>query len=188
MRVDELVAGVKADVAASLYGDDLQMLGDKAKEIERVLREIPGGADVKVDYLANMSTITILPRRDRLAQYGMTAQEVMEVVESLGGLPVGVVFEGRARVPVVLRLPEPWREDPARIQQLPVGRVGRQASSVGGGCRHSHRRDASGGRARCESPTHRHICELPRARCRQFRHRGAGCRRSDGSSCPRAMN
>ena len=50
MRVDELVAGVKADVAVSLYGDDLQILGDKAKEIEPVLRQIPGGADVKVDY------------------------------------------------------------------------------------------------------------------------------------------
>jgi cobalt-zinc-cadmium resistance protein CzcA len=124
MRVDELVAGVKADVAASLYGDDLQVLAEKAKEIERVLREIPGGVDVKVDYLANMSTITVLPRRDRLAQYGVTAREVMDVVESLGGSRVGVVFEGRARVPVVLRLPEPWREDPARIAQLPVGRVG----------------------------------------------------------------
>jgi cobalt-zinc-cadmium resistance protein CzcA len=124
MRVDELVAGVKADVAASLYGDDLQVLAEKAKEIERVLREIPGGVDVKVDYLANMSTITVLPRRDRLAQYGVTAREVMDVVESLGGSRVGVVFEGRARVPVVLRLPEPWREDLARIAQLPVGRVG----------------------------------------------------------------
>jgi cobalt-zinc-cadmium resistance protein CzcA len=123
MRVDELVAGVKADVAVSIYGDDLQLLGEKAKEIERVLRVIPGGTDVKVDYLANLSTITILPRRDRLAQYGMTAGEVMEVVESLGGLRVGVVYEGRARVPVVLRLPESWRDDPARIEQLPVGRV-----------------------------------------------------------------
>jgi cobalt-zinc-cadmium resistance protein CzcA len=51
----------------------------------------------------------------------------MEVVESIGGLPVGVVFEGRARVPVTLRLPEPWRLDPSRIQRLPVGRVGGKA-------------------------------------------------------------
>jgi cobalt-zinc-cadmium resistance protein CzcA len=124
MRVDELVAGVKADVAVSIYGDDLHLLGEKAKEIERVLRAVPGGVDVKADYQANLSTVTIVPRRDRLAQYGLTAQEVMEVVETLGGLHVGVVFEGRARVPVVLRLPASWREDPARIEQLPVGRVG----------------------------------------------------------------
>ena len=124
MRVDELVAGVKADVAASLYGDDLRTLGEKAKEIERVLREIPGGADVKADYQANISTVTILPRRDRLAQYGLTAQEVMGVVEALGGMRVGVVYEGRARVPVVVRLPRQWREDPSRIEQLPVGLVG----------------------------------------------------------------
>jgi cobalt-zinc-cadmium resistance protein CzcA len=124
MRVDELVAGVKADVAASLYGDDLQTLGEKAKEIERVLQQIPGGADVKADYQANISTVTIVPRRDRLAQYGLTAQEVMDVVEALGGMHVGVVYEGRARVPVVVRLPRQWREDPSRMEQLPVGLVG----------------------------------------------------------------
>jgi cobalt-zinc-cadmium resistance protein CzcA len=124
MRVDELVAGVKADVAVSLYGDDLPTLAVKAQEIERVLRAIPGGVDVKADYQANLSTVTITPRRDRLAQYGLTAADVLRVVDSLGGLRVGVVFEGRARVPVVVRLPAEWRATPERIEQLPVGLVG----------------------------------------------------------------
>jgi cobalt-zinc-cadmium resistance protein CzcA len=127
MRVDELVAGVKADVAASLYGDDLAVLAQKAKEIERVLSKTPGGVDVKADYQANIATMTIVPRRDRLAQYGLTAQEVIGVVESLGGIRVGVVYEGRARVPVMLQLPREWREDRASIEQLPVGRVGGKA-------------------------------------------------------------
>jgi cobalt-zinc-cadmium resistance protein CzcA len=127
MRVDELVAGVKADVAASLYGDDLLVLAQKAKEIERVLSEVPGGVDVKADYQANIATMTILPRRDRLAQYGLTAQDVISVVEALGGVRVGVVYEGRARVPVMLQLPKKWREDQSSIEQLPVGRAGGKA-------------------------------------------------------------
>jgi cobalt-zinc-cadmium resistance protein CzcA len=127
MRVDELVAGVKADVAASLYGDDLDILARKAKEIERVLSEVPGGVDVKADYQANIATMSILPRRNRLAQYGLTAQEVIGVIEALGGVRVGVVYEGRARVPVMLQLPRDWRENQASIEQLPVGRVGGKA-------------------------------------------------------------
>ena len=92
-----------------------------------MLRAIPGGADVKADYQANISTVTIRPRRDRLAEYGLTAEDVMRVVESLGGRQVGLVYEGRARVPVMVRLPREWREDVARIEQLPVGRVGGKA-------------------------------------------------------------
>ena len=67
MRVDELVAGVKADVAVLLYGDDMEMLGRKGKEIERVLRTIPGAVDVKADYQANIPTLTIAARPDQLA-------------------------------------------------------------------------------------------------------------------------
>jgi cobalt-zinc-cadmium resistance protein CzcA len=71
--------------------------------------------------------MTILPRRDRLAQYGLTAQDVIGVIEALGGVRVGVVYEGRARVPVMLQLPRDWRESQASIEQLPVGRVGGKA-------------------------------------------------------------
>lgn len=123
MRVDELVAGVKADVAALLYGDDLQVLAEKSKEIERVLRDIDGAADVKADYQANLTTVTVLPNRPRLAQYGLTAAQVMHVVEALGGVTTGTVFEGRARVPVIVRLPEAWRGDAAKIGALTVAQV-----------------------------------------------------------------
>ncbi|MFN5300238.1 MAG: efflux RND transporter permease subunit, partial [Planctomycetaceae bacterium] len=85
MRVDELVAGVKADVAVQLYGDDLEVLGAKAKDIERVLKQIRGGVDVKADYQANLSTLRIEPRRAALARYGLDASRVMNVVAALGG-------------------------------------------------------------------------------------------------------
>jgi cobalt-zinc-cadmium resistance protein CzcA len=131
MRVDELVAGVKADVAVLLYGDDLQVLGSKAKEIESVLRNIPGAVDVKADYQANLSTLTIVPRRDALARYGVNAQQVMDVISSLGGHQVGVVFEGRARFPILVRIPEDWREDVARLRQLPVAEAGGEPIPLG---------------------------------------------------------
>ncbi|MCR9119818.1 MAG: CusA/CzcA family heavy metal efflux RND transporter, partial [bacterium] len=99
MRVDELVAGVKADVAVLLYGDDLETLAAKGKEIEAVLRSIPGAVDVKADYQANLSTLTIATKPEALANYGIDAQTVLNVVSSLGGRQVGQIFEGRARFP-----------------------------------------------------------------------------------------
>ncbi|MEQ9380096.1 MAG: CusA/CzcA family heavy metal efflux RND transporter [Pirellulales bacterium] len=123
MRVDELVAGVKADVAVLIYGDDLDTLAVKGKEIEAVLREIPGAVDVRADYQANLETLTIRTRPEQLALYGVDAQTVMDVVSSLGGHQVGQVFEGRARFPIIVRIPKAWRENLTLLEQLPVAGV-----------------------------------------------------------------
>ena len=120
MRVDELVAGVKADVAVLLYGDDMEVLGAKGKEIEALLRSIPGAADVKADYQANLSTLTIKAKPKALAQYGIDAQTVLDVVSSLGGHQVGQIFEGRARYPIMVRVPQQWRENLKLLEQVPV--------------------------------------------------------------------
>lgn len=124
MRVDELVAGVKADVAVLLYGDDLTTLGQKGKEIEAVLRQIPGAADVKADFQANLSTLNIRIKPDKLAMYGINAQTVLDVVSSLGGHSVGQIFEGRARFPIIVRIPEDWRKELTLLEQLPVDIAG----------------------------------------------------------------
>ncbi|MCC6510090.1 MAG: efflux RND transporter permease subunit [Pirellulaceae bacterium] len=120
MRVDELVAGVKADVAVLLYGDDMEVLGTKGKEIEAILRSIPGAVDVKADYQANLSTLTIKTKPQSLAQYGIDAQTVLDVVTSLGGYQVGQIFEGRARYPIMVRVPQSWRENLSLLEQVPV--------------------------------------------------------------------
>ncbi len=124
MRVDELVAGVKADVAVLLYGEDLTVLGEKAKEIERVLKTNPGAADVKADFQANLATIRIEPRRDALARYGINADDVLSVVESMGGRECGLIFEGRARYPIMVRIPGEWRSNQNLLEQLPVSTAG----------------------------------------------------------------
>jgi cobalt-zinc-cadmium resistance protein CzcA len=120
MRVDELVAGVKADVAVLLYGDDMGVLVERSKDIERLLKTIPGAVDVKADIQSNIPSLTISPRPEQLARYGLPAQDVMQSVSALGGIEVGDVFEGRARYPIIVRYPESWRNSEERIEQLPV--------------------------------------------------------------------
>ena len=115
---------MKADVAVLLYGDDLTVLGEKAKEIERVLKTIPGAADVKADFQANLATIRIEPRRDALARYGINADDVLAVVEALGGRESGLIFEGRARYPIMVRIPGEWRSQESLLEQLPVSTPG----------------------------------------------------------------
>lgn len=120
MRVDELVAGVKADVAVLIYGNELETLNRIGKQIETVLGKIEGSADVKADYQANLSTLNIEPKPEQLAKYGIDASRIMDVVSSLGGYPVGQVFEGARRFPILVRIPEPWRENVYLMEQLPV--------------------------------------------------------------------
>ena len=131
MRVDELVAGVKADVAILVYGEELNVLARKAKEIERVLRGIPGAADVKADIQSTLETITIQPNRQALARYGIEVSEVMDVVSAMGGHEVGEVLQGRARFPLRVRLPESWRNDSDQLEQLPVSNAGGKPVPLG---------------------------------------------------------
>lgn len=131
MRVDELVAGVKADVAVLLYGDDISVLGEKGKEIERVLSEVPGAVDVKADYQANIPSLTIHAKHDQLARFGVTSEELMQTVSAIGGLPVGEIFEGRARFPMVVRLPEHDRANAYQLERVPVKYLDGQPVTLG---------------------------------------------------------
>jgi cobalt-zinc-cadmium resistance protein CzcA len=121
MRVDELVAGVKSDVAVLLYGDDLETLGSLGKQIERLLRGIPGAVDVRADWQANVPTTRIDVRPEQLARHGIDGAEVMRTVSAMGGIPAGVIFEGRPRYPLILKFPRQWREDTDLVPQIPVG-------------------------------------------------------------------
>lgn len=122
MRVNELVAGVKADVAVLLYGDDLATLAKSSKEIEHVLRTIRGAADVKANYQANLSTLGVYVKPEQLARYGIDSQKVMDAVAALGGRQAGLVFEGRARFPLIVRIPQEWREKFELLEQIPVSK------------------------------------------------------------------
>ncbi|HEY2253555.1 MAG TPA: CusA/CzcA family heavy metal efflux RND transporter, partial [Planctomycetaceae bacterium] len=131
MRVDELVAGVKADVAVLIYGDDLDHLASKSKEIERVIRGIPGATAVKANIQGNLSTLSVYVKPERLARYGINSRQVMDAVATFGGRHCGQVFEGRARYPIVVRLPVDWREHIELLEQVPVCKSGEQQVPLG---------------------------------------------------------
>lgn len=120
MRVNELVAGLKSDVAVLLYGPDLEVLRRKSVEIERVLAGIPGAEDVKTPTGGEPPFLRVSVRRDQLARYGIKAADVLDAVAALGGTTVGNVFEGQVRHPIQVRLPRRWRDDPERIKAIRV--------------------------------------------------------------------
>jgi len=131
MRVDELVAGVKADVAVLVYGDDLGTLGDLGKRIEGVLRDIPGAADVRADWQADVPTLRIDARQDQLARHGIDGIEVMRTVSAMGGIQAGLVYEGRPRFPLMVKFPQAWRENEELVSQIPVEAAGGRPVPLG---------------------------------------------------------
>jgi cobalt-zinc-cadmium resistance protein CzcA len=120
MRVNELVAGVKSDVAVLIYGPDLDVLRQKAGEIERVLATIPGAKDIRTPTSGRLPMLRVEVKRDQLARYGIKASAVLDVIAGLGGTTAGTLFAGQVRHPIQVRLPEAWRNDPERIASIRV--------------------------------------------------------------------
>lgn len=118
-RVDELLSGVKAQLAVKLFGDDLDILEKKGKEIEAVINAIPGASDVQMEQISGEAQLVIRADRAELARYGINVAEVMEVVSTaIGGDAVTQVLEGQRRFDVYLRAAETYRDDPESIGDL----------------------------------------------------------------------
>jgi cobalt-zinc-cadmium resistance protein CzcA len=117
-RVDEMTSGSKAAVAVKLFGDDFDILQEKAEEIDRILRGIHGSADVQVEQLRGQPVLQVRLRQDQLARYGVSARVVLDRVEALGGKPVSEVTEGVLRYPLAIWLPRGWRSDPEKFGNL----------------------------------------------------------------------
>jgi cobalt-zinc-cadmium resistance protein CzcA len=125
MRFNELIAGVRSDVAVKIYGDDLEMLVELGEQVEAVVNRVPGAADVSLEQTTGLPMLTVQPRRTLLARYGLDVADLQAVVEAaIGGKSVGHVFEGDRKFPIVIRLPERARNDPATIEALPVALPG----------------------------------------------------------------
>ena len=120
LRVQELIAGVRADVGISLYGDDLDTLTDKAEEIAAVLESIPGSADVGTEQIAGLPYLKARVKRDEIARYGINARQVLDIVETIGGVEIAEVYEGQRRFPLRVRLAPEWRGNLEQIRQIKV--------------------------------------------------------------------
>ncbi len=121
MRMNELISGVRADVAIKLYGDDLDTLVEVGERIEAVAKSVDGAADVRVEQATGLPLLTITPERQALIRYGLNPGDVQDTVATaIGGEVAGQLFEGDRRFDIVVRLPEALRQDPAALHDLPV--------------------------------------------------------------------
>lgn len=120
LRMDELGTGSRSDIAVKLYGDDLDTLAAKATEIERVLIDVPGSADVGATQLTGQPMLQVIIKQNEIARYGIPASSVLDLVEAVGNRPVGDVFQGQLRFPLTVRLPDEYRNDPEKISSIPV--------------------------------------------------------------------
>jgi len=119
MTVDELLEGVRAELAVKLFGDDLETLKEKADEIVAVLQTIEGARDVQADQITGTPQIRIVVDRDAIARYGINVADVQRTIEAaIGGVEAGLVFEGVRRFPIYVRYQEPYRSTPEQIRQL----------------------------------------------------------------------
>ncbi|HEY7310933.1 MAG TPA: CusA/CzcA family heavy metal efflux RND transporter [Gemmataceae bacterium] len=118
LRINEMISGVRSDVAVKLFGDDLDVLKSKAEEIERVLKSIDGSTDVSAEQITGQPVLQIKIKQDEIARYGVPASAVLDLVESIGSKPLGEVVEGQFHFPLVVRLPEHSRHSPQTIEAL----------------------------------------------------------------------
>ena len=121
MRFNELIAGVRSDVAIKVFGDDLDMLLEEAERISRILAAVPGATDVRVEQVTGLPVLTIQLDRDEMARLGLNVFDVQDVIEiAIGGKKAGQVFQGDRRFNLIVRLPDSTRENISLLKGLPL--------------------------------------------------------------------
>ncbi len=121
MRMNELLSGVRADVAIKINGDDLDTLNSIAARVARIARTVSGAADVRVEETTGLPMLVVAPDRQALSRYGLNPEDVQRTVSTaIGGAPAGQFVEGDRRADIVVRLPEHLRQSPDWLGDLPV--------------------------------------------------------------------
>ena len=121
MRFNELIAGVRSDVAVKIFGDDLDELLAAGKQIGKILEQIPGAEDVGVEQITGLPLLSVNMKPAALSRYGLNVSDVQEVIAiTIGGQKVGEIFEGDRRYPLVVQLPENLRTDMDAWKTIPV--------------------------------------------------------------------
>ena len=128
MRFNELISGVRSDVAVKVFGDRMETLESVAGEIAETLQAVSGAEDVKVEQTSGLPTLSLQLDREQLARFGLSTGEVQEIIAiALGGRPAGVIFEGDRRFDIVVRLADELRTDMNALQRLQVPLPGGEA-------------------------------------------------------------
>ncbi len=130
MRINEMLTGVRADVALKLFGSDLDELLAKARELHDVLKSIPGNADLVIEEISGQPILQIQIDQDETARYGIPSETVLEIVESISGKVVGQVIEDQLQFPLAVRLPDDLRASPEQIAGITLTSPGGERMSL----------------------------------------------------------
>ncbi len=121
MRFNELISGVRSDLAIKIFGDDIDELLISAKQVKTMLTNIPGAADIKIEQAKGLPVLSIVPDRAALERYGLNISDVQNVIQvAMGGKEAGQIFEGDRRFDIVVRLPESLRTNTRALEELPI--------------------------------------------------------------------
>jgi heavy metal efflux system protein len=121
MRFNELISGVRADLAVRIYGDDLEKLKSLGDAAVGIIKTVAGAADVRAEQMTGLPTLSVTPQRDHLALLGLTVSDVQRAVQgAVGGIEAGTIYEGDKRFRLMLRLNDDWRTDISSLKRLPV--------------------------------------------------------------------
>ncbi len=121
MRIDELLSGVKADVAIKIFGQDPEVLNEIADKVKEITESVPGAVDVQKEIQAGRLQLRVYPKWETLERYGISVEEVLNVIKySLGGAEIGVLQKDTFLFPIILSLPEEFRGDASKLKQIPI--------------------------------------------------------------------
>jgi cobalt-zinc-cadmium resistance protein CzcA len=132
LRVDELVSGVKAQIAVKIFGENLDVLRAKGEEVRRAVSRVRGATDVNLERVAGTAYLEVEIHRDRIARYGTSVSDIQDILETaIGGKEASIIREGQRSFAAVVRFPEDVRSDPDRFGDLLVPTPGGQRVPLG---------------------------------------------------------
>jgi cobalt-zinc-cadmium resistance protein CzcA len=118
-NLDELITGVKAQLAIRIYGENFDILRESAEQVKDVIAEIKGAADVQMEQFTGQNYIQIILKREQISRYGLNIKDIQETIETaLGGIIVGQIYEEQKRFDIFLRFKSEFRNDIDQIQNL----------------------------------------------------------------------
>lgn len=121
MRFNELIAGVRADVALRIYGDDLAILKQFGEKATGLMRNITGATDVRLEQIQGLPTLSVTPMRDHMALLGLTVNDIQQTLAAaVGGVQTGLIYEGDKRFSLLVRLDKRWSADVSALARLPI--------------------------------------------------------------------
>ncbi|ALS31992.1 cobalt-zinc-cadmium resistance protein CzcA [Pseudoalteromonas translucida KMM 520] len=121
MRFNELIAGVRADVALRIYGDDLSVLKAFGEKATGLMRNIAGATDVRLEQMEGLPTLSVTPMRDHMALLGLSVNDIQQTLAAaVGGVQTGLIYEGDKRFSLLVRLDKRWSSDVSALARLPV--------------------------------------------------------------------